>query len=305
MRIFIILITLLLIDNVAISQNNDFLKNQMWSYINECYTVIKDGQEDGMPYPDVIEDYANGYLMVSGNWPTCGCGCTSVVGAYKKADNSYVFLKTDEWVCNYKYSIISNVDIYRIMPIGFGLDTFLDSTDIDNSDEYSTFYLKADIPRYGTKTKFTLALIPIGLKVECPDNMCFSIKEFHSNETYYENANMLFYLKDFVSKISDVNALMSIMYKEKNTLNESNKKAINNEHYIQGANFEEKLETISKDLLYVYFRYKMYKQQKYTSVILVWDANESKFKIIKKEKAPIKMDFIKFIIESDFWQPRC
>jgi hypothetical protein len=302
MRI-VIIFGLILIENLGICQKSSTLKNQMWRFINSCYTDIKDGDPDGNLKPDVIDDCGSGYLMVTGMWPTCGCGCTSIVGAYRKADSSYVLINTEQRPCTHMYSVTSNVDFYSIMPVGFGLNTFLDTVTIENSNKYSVFYYELDIPRYGTKTKLTLELIPMGMMVECLDNTCLSIEEIWDSKTIYKNINWMFYLQNFVKQISDEKSLLTIMNRNQTKITETEKRIINN--CVEGENYDEKLKKVSKDLSYVYFRYKMYERQKYKSLILDWDSKESRFKIMDKVKAPKKESFNKFILECNFWQPTC
>ena len=88
MRIFIYLLAFSLISSNAIGQKTSSLKKQMWQYIEQCHSAIEAGEDTDMK-PEIIDDCSNGYLKVSGVWPTCGCGCSSIVGAYKKTDGSY------------------------------------------------------------------------------------------------------------------------------------------------------------------------------------------------------------------------
>jgi len=288
-----------LISHGAISQKIGSLKTQMWEYIDQCHSAIESGEDTDMK-PEIIDDCSNGYLEVSGVWPPCGCGCRSIVGAYKKADGSYFFLNTSIWNCTYKHSVSSSEKLSDVMPAGFGLGTFLDISGIDLSDKFSVFYLSIDIPRYGTKTKFTLELVPLGLMVECTDEICLFIEE---NQGEHSNVRYMYYLRDIVKSIPDVNSIFAIMSKNDGTLSESEKNAINK--IVEGADYNEKLINLSHDLSYVYYRYKMYERLTYKSVTLDWDRSNSRFKIIESEKAPLKPDFIAFIIESEFWQPIC
>lgn len=299
MRIFIYILAFSLISSSAICQKTSSLKKQMWEYIDLCHSAILAGEDTDLK-PEIIDDCSNGYLEVSGVWPTCGCGCKSIVGAYKKTDGSYFFLNTDTWNCTYKHSISSSEELFSVMPAGFGLNTFLDTSGIDISDKYCVFYLSIDIPRYGTKTKFTLELVPLGLMVESADEICLSIEE---NQSEHSNVRFMYYLGDIVKSIPDVNSIFAIMGRNDEKLSESEKNAINN--IVEGADYDEKFSSLSQDLSYVYYRYKMYERLKYKSVILDWDRNKSRFKIIEMEKAPLKLDFITFIIESEFWQPVC
>jgi len=87
--------------------------------------MFEDGDEDGkVDYDKIIDDSINGYLKVSGSFPTCGCYCSNTIGAYKTHSDKYTFVKKSVWGCSWKKEITSNDSLSKIFPINFETNGF-------------------------------------------------------------------------------------------------------------------------------------------------------------------------------------
>lgn len=293
MRTIAVLLIATIYSGLAAGQNKTTLKSQMWQYIDDCHSTIVSSAMDSGLEPEVIDDSSNGYLKVSGSWPTCGCGCESTVGAYKTANNNYVFLITEYWNCNYKYRVRSSQQFQSIMPKGFGLSSFIDTIGINCPNRNRVFYLEVDIPRYGTETKFTIKLIPLGLLIICPNDLCLAIEQSWKEYNFKD----LYYLKDIAESAT------AILKGDFDSMSEKDKKIIDARN--DGATFQEKFKKVKDDMEFVYTRYQVYKRMKYKSLTMKWNAKEARFQVVKKEQADPVIDFKQFIADSEFWGTRC
>lgn len=138
------------------------LSQQLWDQVQDCYNHFEDMDDDGKPDYDGIDDSRNGYLKISGSWPTCGCGCATTVAAFKDNAGKYTFLKKSESNCNWEHIISSNRPMEEILPEGFGIKSFITNEEIP-SVENAIFYYDMEIPQFGTDTKISIYLIPFGL----------------------------------------------------------------------------------------------------------------------------------------------
>ncbi len=78
------------------------MSEQLWDRVQNCYKMFIDDKygDEEENYANVIDDSNNGYLKVSGSFPTCGCSCESIVGAFRKDDNTFLFLEENIWSCS-------------------------------------------------------------------------------------------------------------------------------------------------------------------------------------------------------------
>jgi hypothetical protein len=44
----------------------------LWKFVDPCYSLLEDMDGDGKVDGDIVDDTKNGYLSVSGSYPTCG-----------------------------------------------------------------------------------------------------------------------------------------------------------------------------------------------------------------------------------------
>ncbi|MFH0893548.1 MAG: hypothetical protein V2A54_03840, partial [Bacteroidota bacterium] len=157
----LIFVSLLLSCSTLFSQE---LGRQLRKQVENCYKNFEDIDGDSLLDATIDIDSVNGYMHVSGMWPTCGCGCKATVGAYKQSKGKYIFLIDENWNCNWKSGVSSDKPMNTILPPGFGLHLFTENYKYTKGDESGYFYLSADIPRTGTETKFNINIIPFGMK---------------------------------------------------------------------------------------------------------------------------------------------
>ena len=91
---FLIRLLFMLIPIIGMGQNKNTLSKMLWDRVGVCFSNFEDMDEDGSPDFDKIDDSKNGYLKISGSFPTCGCTCASAVAAYKNAAGSYTALRS-------------------------------------------------------------------------------------------------------------------------------------------------------------------------------------------------------------------
>ena len=88
----IVFLLFMIMSFAANSYAQKTLSQQLWDQVQACYSNFEDMDEDGKPDFTAVDDSRNGYLQISGDWPTCGCGCTSTVAAFKNHSGKYTFL---------------------------------------------------------------------------------------------------------------------------------------------------------------------------------------------------------------------
>ncbi|MBN1638701.1 MAG: hypothetical protein JW866_07030, partial [Ignavibacteriales bacterium] len=167
MKTQLLVITIFFLTIIVYGQQSKNLSEQMWERVQPCYSMFEDYDEDGkIDYDELIDDSKNGYLKISGSYPTCGCSCTHTVGAYKGNDGKYTFVEEEEWTCSWTKTISSNKDLSEIFPNNFGINTFIPRAENTIDNNVALFYLDIEIPRVGTDTEVSIKVIPFGLYVE-------------------------------------------------------------------------------------------------------------------------------------------
>jgi hypothetical protein len=166
---------LLFLCQASHAQKNETLSEKLWKQVQSCYSMFEDIDDDGkVDYDEIIDDSKNGYLKVSGSWPTCGCNCENTIGAYKTSSNDYIFVKEYLWGCSWEKGLDLSDSASIIFPFDFEVNGFFQSQ-IENLDHIAYFYLDFDIPRKGTDTKVFIKPIPLGIKVESKKKHCIWI----------------------------------------------------------------------------------------------------------------------------------
>ncbi len=137
------------------------LKEELWREVGGCNMNFED--TDALDMRNVIDDTRNGYLRVWGEYPACGCACSSTVGAYKDHYGFYTFFKEYTESCSYMTDVRSNRLLSEVLPEGFGMQTFISSTDKLPQTDIALFTVNIAIPRKGTDTNVALELLPLGI----------------------------------------------------------------------------------------------------------------------------------------------
>ena len=296
----ILLIFFILTTSLGFSQTQKSLSELLWERVNTCYSRFEDMNDDGKPDFEKIDDSQNGYLKVWGGWPTCGCSCSSTVGAYKNNEGHYIYLQSEEFNCSWTKESSSNKSMEEIMPDNFGINSFSSQTITDNL-ETPGFFIAYEIPRVGTDTHVEIELVPFGLKPSGRNAICYSYKQEEYNSRNWTNLKGI---KDIAEEIGSSTTLEFILEGGFEKINSEDDKIISKSI---GSGYDEfktrtDLQNILKELKLVY---EIYNQLEYTELTLGWNRDESKFYIKDNGSISRKQTFREFLIENDYWSPRC
>jgi hypothetical protein len=303
--IFFSTLTSLITINLS-PQNQESLKDILWSRAMPCYTSILDydgnGTLDRTVNHTVIDDSENGYLMVTGSPPPGGCGCTVTVGAYRQADGRYIILEVEEEDASWQKKISSNKDIESIMPVGFSLEDFIPAIKTENIDlTYPVFYLNVEIPRIGTDTKVTLELIPFGIMMHGDNLLSYEYVQDRDRA----DIKHLLTIQKISQEIKDDNTLGLIMEGQLFKISAPDRQIV--ENAIGDGDFLFKtFNEIQFYLNQLNTIYKLFSLIEYQSLIFSWDRNAGRFYIKQKiKKTESIVTFKEFLEKNKFWTWVC
>ncbi len=290
---------LLFLPVIGFGQTQKTLRDLLWASVNPCYSMFEDVNEDGTPDFDKIDDSKNGYLKISGSWPTCGCTCSSTAAGYQNNDGSYTILQASEFTCSWEKKITSNRELKDILPEDFGINSFSSGT--QNKDfNYPIFFINFNIPQYGTDTKVSIELVPFGLRAEGKDLYCFDYKE----EAERNNLKFINEIKNISESIKDSKTLDYLLSGEFDKIvaqdNDILQKTIgeSKEGFISYKEIQNQFKVLKKI-------YDIYSTLEYKEITLGWDRKNSRFNIKEKGKKMEKLSFKDFLINSKYWTPIC
>lgn len=149
---------------IAAQEVKSPLEKLLWESVSPCYENFYEDDESEHSDIEIINDAKNGFLHVSGTYPTCGCYCSATVGVYRDKNGDYVILQKLEDTCNWQQITSTNTTLTNILPEGFGILNFMDDAMTNANTGHPLFYVDIGIPRHGTVTKLELKLIPFGLQ---------------------------------------------------------------------------------------------------------------------------------------------
>ena len=301
MRNTILLQLLFVLPHIVVCQNKANLEKQLWERVQNCYSLFEPN-EDGILEYNKIDDSKNGYLRVWGSFPTCGCTCSSTIGAYKDTNGIYTFLQKEEFLCEYRKSISSNKDLGKILPENFGIHTFL-KEELNISSDYAVFFLDVEIPRFGTDTKFTLRLIPFGILQEQKNSV---ISYSYSQENENTSAQYIKEIEYMANKIIDDSTLTYLLKKNYESIHIDDRKFIENALVGQDSmGYFDSFDELSEKLNILKNAYDIYSQLDFMSVLMQWDKEKARFEIKSKSDEPKTMTFKEFLLENVYWTPIC
>ncbi|WP_343856349.1 hypothetical protein [Fulvivirga kasyanovii] len=283
----------------GVAQAPSSLSEQLWQRAQKCYSMFEDYDEDGkVDYGELIDDARNGYLKVSGSFPTCGCSCTSEIGAYKDQSGQYTFIEKETWSCSWTERIHSNKEIESILPDDLITNGFF-SGQPDVNSETTPFFLEVEIPRVGTDTRVALKLIPFGLKVKSK-----SIVAYDYSEEGNSSPKPLYGISRIAGKVSSSQILDYIVKGHYDKIPASDLSVINQsigEDYDQFASKAE----LSKHLRELKTAYELYSLIKHNTLLLKWNRDTGKFSIKEKGAPPKPMSFSEFLTGNMYWAMVC
>ncbi len=275
---------------------NITLREILWNRAGDCKAIF-----DEIEYSDyeIIDDSKNGYLKISGTYPTCGCYCNTTIGAYRSDEEGYVIVQTEEFSCHWEKLISSNKTLEHILPSGFGINYFnLQTTNVDIVSP--VFYIDMEVPRKGTDTKLKLELIPFGIKPAGKEPICYSYDE----SDLYSYSNKMYAINKLVVVLEHTNTIDLILSGNFNDIVPENSKII--EDYM-GDDLEQfkSIQEIQTVLIALKNIYDLYNQLDYNELVLGWDPKQSRFFIKERKNTITIKSFEEFIINAKYWTPLC
>ncbi|MBK8011256.1 MAG: hypothetical protein IPK13_07885 [Deltaproteobacteria bacterium] len=259
------------------------------NFAGECYGLVEPG-----PDHKLVEEPKNGYLHVEGSYPTCGCGCSVTVGAYRRTSGAHVMLKREEWTCEQAIGLSASVPLSSILPMGVGLATF--GAKPPASDE-ARFFLDVEIPRHGTKTVLLLRMLPFGVRATCAHGLCVDMLD--RDNTRRDSLELVWKLVHATSDPAVLEAFMNQGVVSPEWMREV---ASMLDHHIKTV------DDLRKELLALRRTYEIYQSLATTRVTLSWNRVASRFDVANKKAQPSpppRRTFLEFLKESHFWQPVC
>lgn len=281
------------------SQIPETLSDQLWERVAYCYSMFEDMDDDGrVDYDEIIDDSRNGYLMISGSWPTCGCNCTHSVGAFKDSRGEYTFLEEQTWGCSWVHSIASDKDLASVFPEGLETIFIPEAGDFDG--ENACFHLDIEIPRYGTDTRITLKTIPFGIHQKAHGLISFATGE----DNCQDGCKSLFRIWSLASDITDENTLDHLVRDEIESITATDMDLISETIGNDDSRFSSLME-LQQYLREINDIYYFYQKIAHEYLVLGWDRNTSRFYVKEKGPAPAAMSFREFLTSMRYWSPSC
>ncbi|MBN1950783.1 MAG: hypothetical protein JW801_06240 [Bacteroidales bacterium] len=299
MKSFIYIMLLAFPGTNLLSQTNT-LSEQLWDRVSECYSMFEDMDEDGeADYNQIIDDSRNGYLMIDGDWPTCGCGCRHIAGAYKDSEGNYTFLEKETWNCSWVHKIKSNRDLHKVFPDDMN-DAFIPYSNTYYIEHSTPFYLDVEIPQHGTDTRVTLKVIPFGINLEGGKLISYGYFE----DDCAEGCQSVNCLERLAQKVEDDNSLVYLAEGDLGKISGKDMEHIrdiiasNNDGITSPNQLTEALQNIRS-------AYQFYQKVQHEYLILGWDRHAARFYIKEKGAAPEVLTFREFIIRGPYWNIMC
>lgn len=296
---YIIELLFVLIPLTGLGQKTNSLSEILWDRVKTCHSMFEDMDDDGIPDFNKIDDSNSGYLKISGSWPTCGCSCSSTVGAYKNLEGEYIILQSDEVLCSWEKRISSNKELKEILPNIFVVNTCM-SGQIAEEITYPIFFLNFEIPRIGTDTQVTIELVPFGLKPDGNELFCFEYKENKG----YSNCKSINRIADIANDMEDFKTLDYLLTGAFDKISKSDNKVIQKAIGDDDSRFKSR-EEIQQYLRELNKVYNIYLMLEFTELTLGWNRQDSKFFIKEKGHKPDKLIFKDFLIKNKYWSLMC
>ncbi len=283
-----------IIPYIGFTQTKSELSQLLWNNVQACYSNLED-LESKTSDVKIIDDSKNGYLYISGSYPTCGCNCSSSIGAYKDVNGNYTLLQSDYSGCDWMKKTTSNRLLSEILPEDFGIKSFT-TKDIVTDSISPLFYVEFEIPQLGTDTNVNLNLVPFGMKIKEDELICYEYSEYKSEKTSYYN------IMELIRSLTDKNSLVSILSGNFKIIDKADieliEKSIEKKQFLSKNDIQEQLKTLKKV-------YDVYIQIECTNLTLSWNRKTAKFEIKQLGKKQTKETFNDFLLNNLFWTALC
>lgn len=271
------------------------LRQQLWNSVKDCDEAIKfafpeEDIEKNNPdiYERLEEHISNGYLSIKGSWSTCGCSCEATVAAYRDAQKNYTLLRDEYWDCDDEFGIYASRPLKDVLPLGFGLETFMESSATADLDGNAYFYLKADIPLKGTETVVHLKLFRLGRYTKSSNGIAYN-----TEQTKRQMYNVCYSIRAVIDQLEGEKELQRLLNQEYNQLSSAALQTLSTE-IGAGKTFQSKAD-FHKMLRFLQGYHKAYQQLKYNELSLKWNREKARFEVGEKRGNWEKMTFYKFL----------
>jgi hypothetical protein len=298
-KIFLTLLTVSLALTVQ-AQAPPSLSDRLWERVQGCHASLEDVDEDGkIDYDELVDDSRNGYLKISGAWPTCGCNCVDVVGAYRDGNGNYTFLEQERWGCEWINQVSSNRELKDVFPEDWGLQRFIPGLTEDRSDK-ARFFVEVEVPRIGTDTRVSIQLIPFGFNYGNEGSLSFG----YSEKDPQAGTRSLFNINMLARKFQDEKTFDYLLQEQFDAISAADRAHI--EVYLgeRWGQFES-MEELALHFQDLKRTYDLYSQLKHESLTLGWNRAQGRFFVKEKGSAPKALSFKEFLLENEYWTARC
>ncbi len=264
------------------------LQKELWKQVWVCNHKFE--EMDAQAMKNVVDDSKNGYLKVSGEYPTCGCECDVTIAAYKDQYGFYTLLRQDNESCDFKHQIMSNRLLSEILPEDFGLRTFIPDLGSLSQTNYAIFSLDIDIPHYGKDTKVYIKRLPLGLLFESQHPLVYYYANGGDKKSGLKTKD-LYAIKEFAKKDEHQTIIKKLLTQDIADLNKKEQEILITTFVNKETTEFQSLKELQQYINMIKIMYNYYLQLEYDSVLLGWDKQ--------------KMSFVKFLQNSDYWTVIC
>jgi hypothetical protein len=219
------------------------------------------------------------------------------VGAYKDIKGVYTFLQTDTWSCEQTESFNASRPMELVLPENFGLQMFIPGYTNSGKSERAVFYLKVEIPRYGTDTKVSLELVPFGINMISSNPIVYEFNTHDANFRYTSISNMVQELKN----TETLDYLLKGSYESIHSTDKTIVKEIIGDDF---GDFES-MNEITEYLKEMHRAFELYLKITTRDMVLSWDKTKSRFYVKEKKTKVPPVSFLEFITNCNYWGPAC
>ncbi len=276
------------------------LGETLWLKTKNCHQYFEDMDDDGEPDFDKVDDAKNGYLHVSGEWPTCGCGCDATIAAFKDAKGQYTYIQEQIWNCDWIHETKASRKIEEVFPANFGFHSFTGESKKYTASE-AHFIVDPTIPQHGTDMKVEIKIVPFGLPVKYSDPLAY----VHKQPENPGNLKSLYALEFIAKRVKDPQVFDHVRKGEYDKITAEDQKIIDDEIGDSWGKFKD-MDDLKAQVVKVYKVYEMAKKIKYQALVLGWDKAKGRFYIKSKEDNKIKYSsFLDFMKKAAYWAMLC
>jgi len=271
------------------------LEQKMLKQLGPCWETL---QEEGEEYY-TLEDkqVKNGYLSISGGWPTCGCGCEATLAAFKDAQKAYTFVRWEDWNCAQEFGLYTSRAIEDVLPKDFSLNSFVSKENAAiNFQSNSYFYIEAQLPIYGTDVPVKLKPLPLGMVGSSKNGLVYNTQSIEILDRAAANLRNIANVLESEEQLGWLRT--NNLNKLPKELQERIDKILKQHYQYTWAKFHALLEQ-------AYVAYNVYIQLDFEEAVLGWDRTSARFFLKSKSKKPKLKTFLEFLRTTKTYEVIC